>query len=125
MVLWQRGEHVASHNVDTLAIQIELLKREDHHEVREVAVARVDLRLLAAVYLRSPPPMSLLASNWLPTTSYRVVDPIENLRLQVTLRKRATEEGDARLERVGSRGGEAYPPSSEPLAPFLLPSLVS
>lgn len=35
--------------------------------------------------------MSLLASNWLPTTSYRVVDPIENLRLQVTLRKRGTQ----------------------------------
>ena len=43
------------------------------------------------LYLRSPPPMSLLASNWLPTTSYRVVDPIENLRLQVTLRKRGTQ----------------------------------
>ena len=49
------------------------------------------LQVLAGVYLRASPPMSLLASNWLPTTSYRVVDPIENLRLQVTLRKRGTQ----------------------------------
>ena len=58
--------------------------------------------------------MSLLASNWLPTTSYRVVDPIENLRLQVTPpqarhagRAQAGRRRRSRCRRGGGRGPRA------------------